>query len=46
MNTHIHAGLHLAKKDGLAVLGWCESQLGPMDYWLSDSIIVRRGNGM
>jgi len=45
-HTHIRAGLHLAKKEGLAVLGWCEPRLGLMDYWLSNSIVVRRGNGM
>jgi hypothetical protein len=39
-------GLGIAQKEGLAALGWCEPQYGPMDFWVSDKVQVRRGNGM
>ena len=39
-------GLQVAQKEGLAVLGWCEPQLGKLDFWHSEAVVVRRGNGM
>jgi hypothetical protein len=39
-------GLQLAQRDGLAMLGWCEPQYGQLDFWHSQDVVVRRGNGM
>ena len=39
-------GLQVAQKEGVAVLGWCQPQLGRLDFWHSEAVVVRRGNGM
>jgi hypothetical protein len=41
-------GLPLAQEDGIAVLGWCEPGFNKAgaDWWWSDAVAVRRGNGM